>query len=952
MKKQIITFIATMQLIIFMFAHAALAVNGKNKLQSETEISDIQAEPVLVKGEDGRLYRPVSVTVRHVGKPIEVSVGLKGQGFLKHHLNSGQQTIELFTAETEREKEVCVSVRNDGRTVGDQTLTLKPVRKWEIYLVHQTHLDIGYTHPQEEVLKLQVDHLKKALKYIKNTKDYPEEARFKWHPEGMWAVEEFLRTATDQEKKEFIAAAKKGYIHIDALYAQAMTGIYSDEELFELVGCAKRFEKEYGVSVTSAMQTDVPGYTWGLVSALANNGVKYISVGPNWGHRIGHTFDWADNPFYWISPSGKDKVLFWMAGKGYSWFHGKPVGHRIDPKRIFQYLGELDNKGYPYDLIQVRYNIGADNGPPNSALSDFVKEWNEKYAYPKMIIAKNSGVFEKLEQRYADKIPVVSGAFTPYWEDGVASTSSDTAINRRACEKIVQAQTLWSMLDPQSFPCEQFNQAWTKMIMYDEHTWGAWCSVSKPDDPFTIKQADYKQKFALDGARMAEELLAKSLAENYKEKSSAIDVYNTTSWARTEPVILSSDQSTAGDLVKDRWGKSVPSQRLASGELAFVAEKVSPLGSSRYTISAGKSKTAGSVKVDRLQLENETISLAIDSQSGAIKSFRHKAITADLVDTGKGRGLNDFLYILGRDAGKGHSRIQGPVKVTIEDTGPLVGTLKLETDAPGCKSLTRKIRIYDGSDQVELVNILDKTRETRPEGVYFDFPMNIPDGVAKIDIPWAVIQPEKDQIKGANRNYYCVQRWVDISNADYGITWVTVDAPMLQFDPIIIAATTSNKSEWRTKIEPGQTFYSWVMNNHWETNYKAYQEGICTFKYALKPHNSPYNEKTAQQFARNVHQPLIAISADTSKPAVESMLKVENKNVIITSIKPGRDAKALMVRLFNASETDQNIYLQWNHKPKEMWISNPMEDKISKLTTPIQMMKHEIITLQVLLSEK
>jgi hypothetical protein len=30
---------------------------------------------------------------------------------------------------------------------------------------------------------------------------------------------------------------------------------------------------------------------------------------------------------------------------------------------------------------------------------------------------------------------------------------------------------------------------------------------------------------------------------------------------------------------------------------------------------------------------------------------------------------------------------------------------------------------------------------------------------------------------------------------------------------------------WRQHIEPTQTFYSWVMNNHWGTNYLAYQSG-------------------------------------------------------------------------------------------------------------------------------
>jgi hypothetical protein len=48
------------------------------------------------------------------------------------------------------------------------------------------------------------------------------------------------------------------------------------------------------VVVDSAMQTDVPGYTWGLVAALAHNGVRYMTMGPNNGHRVGHVYHWME----------------------------------------------------------------------------------------------------------------------------------------------------------------------------------------------------------------------------------------------------------------------------------------------------------------------------------------------------------------------------------------------------------------------------------------------------------------------------------------------------------------------------------------------------------------------------------------------------------------------------------------------------------------------------------
>src|SRR5690606_23179247 len=122
-------------------------------------------------------------------------------------------------------------------------IALKPIRKWEIHLIPQSHLDIGYTHTQPEVLKLQVEYLRTALDYIDRSKDYPTEAQCRWHPEGMWAVEEFMRTASDVEKERFVAACQSQHIPLDALYAQGMTGLYSEEELMELMSSAKRFER-------------------------------------------------------------------------------------------------------------------------------------------------------------------------------------------------------------------------------------------------------------------------------------------------------------------------------------------------------------------------------------------------------------------------------------------------------------------------------------------------------------------------------------------------------------------------------------------------------------------------------------------------------------------------------------------------------------------------------------
>ena len=42
-----------------------------------------------------------------------------------------------------------------------------------------------------------------------------------------------------------------------------------------------------------------------------------------------------------------------------------------------------------------------------------------------------------------------------------------------------------------------------------------------------------------------------------------------------------------GEAVKDERGQAVPSQRLSTGELVFLARDVPPFGAKRFTIAAG-----------------------------------------------------------------------------------------------------------------------------------------------------------------------------------------------------------------------------------------------------------------------------------------------------------------------------------------------------------------------------
>ncbi len=576
---------------------------------------------------------------------------------------------------------------------------------------------------------------------------------------------------------------------------------------------------------------------------------------------------WTDKPFYWLGPDGHQKVLCWVPYMGYALGHTK---FKLDP-RVLERVGELEKAGYPYDVTYLRWNVGGDNGAPDATLADVVKNWNSKHANPKMVIATTSEAFGELEKRYGEKLPSFRGDWTPYWEDGAASSARETALNRTAAERLVQAEALWAMLDPAHYPVEKFSAAWRNAVLYDEHTWGAWNSIYSPDKQFVKDQWKIKQAFALDADAQSRGLLAatQNRRSDQANPKAAVDVFNTSPWPRTDLVILPKALSRAGDHVTDSTGAVVFAQPLSTGELAFLAQDVPAFGGRRFFLDiAGKPLAQGKAVAEDATLRNSAVNLQVDPASGTIGSLRSVAGPAglrELCDARSGVGLNGYYYV--RDAKPQNAQQSGPPKITVKESGPLVASLLVESDAPGCTKLTREYRVVDGLDRVDIIDTIDKKPVRQKEAVHLGFAFNVPNGVMRMDIPWAVIRPEEDQLAEACKNWFSVGRWVDVSNVDYGVTWATRDAPMVEVGAIAPDnfKPGNHLDSWIEHLEPSQTLYSYVMNNHWFTNYRAEQSGPATFRYSLLPHKE-YDPIAAQRFGIECSQPLVVLPRGARRP--------------------------------------------------------------------------------------
>lgn len=920
---------------------------------------------------------PVDLEIAYVGKqqqqPVEIYFNKDQVG--SGTLSTGGQLLSVkiptgsFAQKSEKanakktsfpslrelkQRKGILSIRSGEDVLLEKEIAVSMPRLKKFYLFPHSHVDIGYTHRQDEVVNLQIENMNVAMDLIDASADNLPSAQFKWNPESLWVMDHYLSQESEENKTRFMNHVQNGTISLDALYGNLLTGLCRPEELYRGVAYfAKQAENITGVPIISAAICDVPGYTWGTIAMMGQAGIRYFAIAPNYSDRIGTVHEvWNDKPFYWMSQSGQEKVLCWVTA--HYWKHGNVE------EQVLNHLKMRQESDYPYDLewmywIATRNNGGCDNSPPDTHLTESVQNWNNKYAVPMLVIGTAKEFFPVFEKKYGSALPVFSGDMTPYWEDGAGSTSAETGMNRRTSDKLSQAETLWAMSNPEQRSPQQFAEAWKNILLYSEHTWGAYCSISKPDDPFTHDLWECKRQFAVNANAQAEKLLRENKEPLPKESCSLISVLNTTQWPRTELVTVPAEMKILGNRVKQEE-KLLPTQRLKNGTLVFLAQDVPAFSGTIYQSSEGDSLPPEDiVQVTGNRLISSNLLVTLDEKSGAIKELRIPDVDHNFVDSTGGLGLNEYCYLKGRKVEK--LQKNDPVTILVGETGPLVGSLVVKSTAPGCVELVREIRLVAGSKQLEIMDTINRERVREKDSVHIGFGFNVPNSQLRMETPWAVVRPNKDQLPGACKNWFTVQRWVDISNNEYGVLWSPTDAPLME-----IGGITANLfgpirlEEWMTEATESSVIYSWAQNNHWHTNYKADQAGVTTFRYVVEVHPGGYEGAKAARFGQETTRPLLVKgieSQDELLPitmfAKNKMFPLEklNKNFVIETLKVLEDGKGILCRVQNMAEKTEDLSLGKESQTTKIFLTDLSEKPIKELKKVISIPAYGIVNLRL-----
>ncbi|MGI9111459.1 MAG: glycoside hydrolase family 38 C-terminal domain-containing protein [Gaiellaceae bacterium] len=696
---------------------ARLPEAARNELRRGTTGVELEIGGVKVRAGDLPLFRRSAAGLRQcvrVAISAEEDRGparfalLDGDRVLDEttvEIVQGDHSLRLFAPEALEPKLLRLMVEGEGALRLEHPLEVRPQRKWRLFLIHHSHLDIGYTDPQALLLSHHLSYLDSTLDLAAATDDWPDDARFRWNVEANWARERWLGARPAAARPELVARVQERRFEVCALPFTLHAEALSIDELARQLCFADELGASTGVPIVTAMQTDVPGAPAGLVDLLAAAGVRYLSVAHNYAGRAAPYLTGGQEltrPFWWESESGR-RVLTWYTDSphGIAYLEGNLVGlaesYETSLELLPEYLAalagrpypyghgraheglglppdlELTRAPYPYDLLQLRVQGAiADNAGPSLVPAEVVRAWNDEWAHPQLRLATNAEFFAEAEVRLGDGLETYTGDWTDWWADGLGSSARALGLNRRAQATIRTAQTLHVLADAVAGTDgsaaweEEADRAYESMSLFDEHTWGA----AEPAGDSLVGRssgaAQWQAKAAMAtaahdrSAALLESATSRlaHLVGSVPDALASLLVFNPSSWARTDAVrvfVPSSRIPPARSFgVRGADGAAVPhAEEQQSGQanrnrpqgrwLTFVAEEVPPLGFRRYLLVDGQPQLAADpALLDAL--ENEHYRVELDPLEGCVLSILDKALGRELVDTGSPFGFGQYVY--------------------------------------------------------------------------------------------------------------------------------------------------------------------------------------------------------------------------------------------------------------------------------------------------------------------
>ena len=956
---------------------------------------DIDAVPTIFYRHSGSGLREIVTLKASAMQPLQhgsATLTLAGNPY-SCDLNSDYEFGEAACAVQVPEFKDSVSAQlavHAGAAAAQKTLQLAAARKWKLFLAPQIHLDMGYTDYRPMSYEVHLRNMDGIVTALEKNKT------LKFDPDGAFIYTDYWQNRVPEMRDRVLELLRENRLSLPAQLFTINSGLASQEELFRLFYASAQFGKANRIPIRYANQTDVPAHVWAMPSYLQAIGVHYfaISSNPFRGGIIPNGRMTAKSPFWWEGPDGA-RVLTWFS-RSYLQFESLFTKNNSEAAGINSlpiFLQTYSTPEYAPDTVLL-YGTQVDNRPFLASELDFPEQWNRDFAFPSIQVATMDEFFKYVEQNFGSSLHTLSGDGGAWWEEMAASNAHFAAQARRAKERALAAEKFASLagaVNPDiRYPIEVDDRIWQNLLFYTEHTWGAPATWRKPESDQAMILRHNKESFTEDAANDVDSMLRRGMsqiADKLNLRAPALVVFNSLSWPRSGEV--ETDINRGDVLVDLETGKPVELELLRHmpdeeyDRVRLRAVDVPALGYRCYgVVPRGSIPERAKDEAASNTIESRYYRVTVDPERGGIASIYDKTLGLELVDASSPYALDQYVY-----AGYGHededliqqrvaknssllqispalpvadlkiSTAQGGSVKTVKKT-PWGTELVMISSAAHTPAIRTEIRLFDDERKIQIWNHLEKDAVEAPEGVYFAFPFTATPARIRYESLNTWIDPEKDQLPGANKEWFSAQHWVSVSSPKATIGLTLDEAPLLTLGDI-------NRGLWpKTLTIRNGSVFSYIMDNYDGDDERPFQGGSFDFHYSITS-DSTFQPDRLARFSREETSPLESeqvndmdkqVWANEPLPAASgSFLKIDDPHVILATWKGAEDGRGTILRFYNTDESPTTAHVQFTHlRFKSLYSTNAVENDEHQLgsdsngeSLSLSLKGHEIRTVRL-----
>lgn len=818
-------------------------------------------------------------------------------------------------------------------------------RDWKIYVVPGTHFDLGWCASPAETLAYGDEIIRSAIDAITGPNPgYRFTVEYAINMQHfLGSYPEYLETVKRlvSEGKLEVCASTTGFMH------QVLDG----ELIVRQIAYAQEWaETTLGRRLRTTQHSDLSGYTLQFPQILARSEISRLSYS---------RFHPPIPLHWWRSPDGS-RVL--AANHPNLYFWGLTIRKGQASDLLPAQLARLEGR-WPIDVLLMGDEYDCLMGDP-SIVEKAARLQDSGLA--SFTVSTISGFFDAVGDV---DLPTYEGE-APYAIYSIHAANPDTYMEARRAENgLATAEKLSALRELAGmghYPFAEVRRGWEQLFYPHDH------NVGGRHGKLNTEVRRYK---ALSARIAADQVLQEGMLQlithvRYTRDDGGLPivVYNPLSWTRSSVVhtyIEPNEPGRNGLSVTDTSGTPMLAQLLnaeAGGDheridhaadqvtwmdIAFVAEDVPPLGYKVfyvYPTSDGNASTSWHQPSSSGRIDGRHFSVRL-SESGTITSLIWKERGIDLVGDDEHQ-FNEIVVLedLRREIEIAHEaeaafgdlgddeeplnftgkQWRSHLRVQRVEEGPLLTRIILEGGVLDA-GVTQEVVLYNDRPTVEFVTRID-WRGARNTQARIAYPFNVPDGRITYEVPFGSVRLGEDELPGGYAGSpRFVQKWIDVSNDDYGITFSTrsgdhnLDGQTVS--PIVL-----------------RSGYGEAELDFWYEN-----KGTFEFAFSISPHAGGWKDARTYRQGWEYNNTLLSSSL-SSVSSIESIpqrsdlgeevsfCQLSAESLIVTSLsKCGDGGKEYALRLFEVEGRPQESVCRFHFPIRQAWKTNLLGDHLTEL---------------------